>query len=78
MTIIDVRTKEEFDEGHLKGAVNLDFYREDFREELEKLDKSKKYKVYCQSGNRSEKVVAKMKKMGFDVEDLGCMDSKVE
>ena len=71
MVIIDVRPKEEFEKRHLKDAVNIDFYSEDLDEKLKKLDKSKKYKVYCQSGARSEKVVEKMKKMGFEVEDLG-------
>jgi rhodanese-related sulfurtransferase len=68
--ILDVRTKEEYDNGHVENAVNIDFYSKDLKKELKKLDKSKKYKVYCRSGARSQRVVEIMKKMGFDVEDF--------
>lgn len=71
MIIIDVRTKEEFESGHVDGAINIDFCREDLEEVLSKLDKSKKYGVYCRSGARSSRVVALMKQLGFEVEDLG-------
>jgi|APSaa5957512622_1039677.scaffolds.fasta_scaffold375853_1 phage shock protein E len=73
MIVIDVRTKEEFESGHVEGAINIDFYREDLKEVLAKLDKSKKYGVYCRSGARSSRVVELMKELGFDVEDLGAL-----
>ncbi len=70
-TIIDVRTPEEYAEGHLENAVNIDFKAASFSEEVGKLDKSNPYLVYCKSGVRSAKSVTLMKELGFkDVADL--------
>ncbi len=63
--IIDVRTPGEFGAGHIENAVDLDFYSQDFRDNLEKLDKSAVYLVYCRSGNRSAKAVNLMERLGF-------------
>ena len=63
--IIDVRTPEEFNEGHLEKAVNIDFNAETFKEELAKLDKNKTYLVYCRSGNRSGRAMSIMRELGF-------------
>ena len=63
--IIDVRTPEEFADGHIEDAINLDYYSETFRDELNKLDKDKKYLIYCQSGNRSGKALAIMEELNF-------------
>jgi len=63
--LLDVRTPEEFLEGHLKNAVNIDIYGENFKEELNKLDKSKIYIVYCRTGQRSYSTVQIMKELGF-------------
>lgn len=54
-TVIDVRTKEEYDAGHIKGALNFDYYSDDFEEKIESQlkDKNKPYIVYCRSGMRS-------------------------
>lgn len=54
-TVIDVRTKEEYDAGHIKGALNIDYYNDDFEEKIESQlkDKNKPYIVYCRSGMRS-------------------------
>jgi len=51
--IIDVRTAGEFSGGHLAGAVNMDYYSSDFKLNVGKLDRSKVYLVYCQTGIRS-------------------------
>ncbi|MCK6599511.1 MAG: rhodanese-like domain-containing protein, partial [Bdellovibrionaceae bacterium] len=59
--ILDVRTPDEYLSGHIKGAINIDFYASDFQNQLGKLDKEKDYKVYCRSGNRSSKAVNMMK-----------------
>ena len=63
--LLDVRTKEEFNEEHIEGAVLLDFYLENFDFKLSQLDKNKIYFVYCRSGNRSGQTLEKMKELGF-------------
>ena len=63
--ILDVRTKAEFNEGHIKDAVNKDFMSSDFTSLLNTLDKNSPYLLYCRSGNRSGKTLKKMREMGF-------------
>ena len=63
--LLDVRTKTEFDEGHIKNAINIDFYQTNFNEKIEQLDTDKTYIVYCKSGKRSTLAVEKMKSMKF-------------
>ena len=63
--ILDVRTPKEFSKGHIEGAVNLDFYAENFQEQLEKKDREKKYLVCCGSGVRGVKTLAVMQDLGF-------------
>ncbi|TVZ27433.1 rhodanese-related sulfurtransferase [Gillisia sp. Hel_I_86] len=65
--ILDVRTEEEFIEGYIPNAKNIDIYKgQGFLDEVEKLDKSKNYYVYCRSGARSAQACALMKQQGFD------------
>jgi len=71
LVVLDVRTPEEFAEGHIEGATMLDFYRDDFGEQLAQLDPDVPYVVYCRSGNRSGETRAMMVELGFtDVEDV--------
>ncbi|MCP4364637.1 MAG: rhodanese-like domain-containing protein [Planctomycetes bacterium] len=63
--ILDVRTPEEFAEGHIEDAIMLDFYSETFNDELKNLDKNKTYIVHCRSGKRSKKTLNKMRELGF-------------
>jgi phage shock protein E len=63
--ILDVRTPEEFIISHIKNALNIDFYRDDFEEKLKCLDKNKTYFVYCKSGARSSRTVEIMSKQKF-------------
>lgn len=63
--VLDVRTPEEFKEGHVKGAVNIDFIDKGFPDQLAKLDRSKTYLVHCQAGGRSTKALEVFKKLGF-------------
>lgn len=65
--ILDVRTEEEFIEGYIPNAINLDIHRgQEFIDEINKLDKSKNYYVYCRSGARSAQACAIMSQQGFD------------
>lgn len=64
--ILDVRTPEEVEDGYIPNATNIDIYLgQEFLDELEKLDKSKNYYVYCRSGNRSGQACALMENAGF-------------
>jgi rhodanese-related sulfurtransferase len=63
--LIDVRTPAEVKKGHLKGAKNLNLFDDDFKQQLEKLDKEKPVYVYCQVGGRSGECAAMLKEMGF-------------
>ncbi|ADJ26302.1 Rhodanese domain protein [Dehalogenimonas lykanthroporepellens BL-DC-9] len=69
--LLDVRTPSEFAAGHIEGAVLLDFNSGNFQAEAEKLDKNKRYLVYCRTSNRSGQAVNLMKNLGFmEVYDL--------
>jgi rhodanese-related sulfurtransferase len=63
---LDVRTPGEFAEGHIAGAINIDVEGGAFETEIAKLDKTKSYSVYCQSGRRSLIAVDKMSASGFE------------
>jgi rhodanese-related sulfurtransferase len=63
--IVDVRTPEEFRDGHIEGAVNVDFRSGNFPNEIDRFDKNKTYFVYCRTGNRSYDAVALMGPLGF-------------
>lgn len=65
LVIIDFRTKDEFNSGYIKNALNIDFYAKDLEAQLNKLDKNKKYLIYCRSGNRSSQALEIMKKLNF-------------
>jgi rhodanese-related sulfurtransferase len=65
--ILDVRTEDEFNEGFIANAINIDIHRgQDFVNEIENLDKSKNYYVYCRSGMRSAKACEIMNQLGFE------------
>lgn len=71
LVILDVRTPEEFAEGHLDGAVLVDFYDADFAEQIGELDPNVPYLMYCRSGNRSGQTATIMEQLGFtDVADV--------
>ena len=64
--LFDVRTMDEFNSGHLKGSINIDFYEEKlFDKFFKKVNKSKPIYIYCRSGNRSKKSSEKLKNLGF-------------
>ncbi len=64
-TIIDVRTAEEFGEGHIESAVLINLHSSDFLDRINSLDKSGRYLVYCRSGRRSAKAVQIMLDAGI-------------
>jgi rhodanese-related sulfurtransferase len=72
---LDVRTPGEFNEGHIEGALLVDFQSGNFENEIASLDKSKTYAVYCRSGNRSGQAVKVMSDAGFT--DLYNLDGGV-
>ena len=63
--ILDVRAESEYEEGKIPNHILINYFDHDFTEQIEKLDKSKNYLVYCRSGNRSGKACAEMADMGF-------------
>ena len=65
IVIIDVRTKGEYDNGHLENVLWIDFSKPNFKEKILELDRNKEYVVYCHSGYRSKKTVIFMKENGF-------------
>ena len=65
VTLVDVRTPGEFTSGHISGALNIDFESGSFEQDIQKLDKTKVYAVYCRSGNRSGQATNLMAKDGF-------------
>lgn len=63
--ILDVRTSEEYHAGFIPGAINIDYYNDDFKTDLAKLDRMKTYFLYCETGGRSASAAKFMRKEGF-------------
>lgn len=63
--IVDVRTPYEYNSGHIQGAINIDYYATDFKEQLRKLDNSLPIYIYCHSGVRSAKAAHTLKSLNF-------------
>jgi len=69
--LIDVRRAEEFAEGHLQGAMLIDWLRRDeFEKEAARLDRSKTLYIYCRSGRRSSEAAERLAELGFRVVDM--------
>ncbi|MGK0187971.1 MAG: phage shock protein E [Verrucomicrobiales bacterium] len=66
VVVLDIRTAKEFAAGHLKGARNLNFLADDFKEKLGKFDKDRVYVMHCQSGGRSGRAKTAFKELGFN------------
>jgi rhodanese-related sulfurtransferase len=65
--IIDVRTEDEFESGKIPGSLNIDIYKgQGFIYEIEELDKSKNFYVYCAAGVRSSNACGVMQQLGFE------------
>jgi len=63
--LVDVRTPEEYNSGHIEKSQNIDVRSPDFDGQIAKLDKLKPVLVYCRSGKRSAKCTEKLKSAGF-------------
>ena len=63
--ILDVRTPDEFNAGHIANAININLEGSDFSSEVSKLDKNATVAVYCRSGNRSGVATEQMAELGF-------------
>jgi rhodanese-related sulfurtransferase len=64
--IIDVRTPQEFDKGHIPDSILIDIYNPSFQSKIMALDKNKTYYIYCWSGSRSFHAGNFMLQIGFD------------
>ncbi|MFD1551741.1 rhodanese-like domain-containing protein [Putridiphycobacter roseus] len=63
--LLDVRTPNEFKNGTIGNAVNINFFDADFQERINQLDKTKPVLLFCQSGGRSGKALKVLKQNGF-------------
>lgn len=67
---LDVRTPQEYAEGHIEGAINIDVLSDDFAAEASKLPADRTIALYCRSGNRSKKAAAILADKGYKVIEL--------
>ena len=73
VVVLDSRTAQEYADGHIRNAVNIDVKNADFEQKaVESLDKSKTIAVYCRSGRRSKTAAAILSKNGYTVIELNC------
>jgi len=64
--LVDVRTQDEFNDGHIDDAINIDFFEEDtFAQKFAQFDIDKPIYLYCRSGGRSQKSAKILKELGF-------------
>ena len=63
--LVDVRTIDEYESGHIQNAINFDFYSESFQKEILSLDKSSLIILYCRTQNRSTKTANYLKENGY-------------
>ena len=68
--LVDARTPEEFSEGHIPGAVNIDVKSDNFDAQIAQLDSSRPVAVYCRSGRRSKLAAERMVNAGLQVTEL--------
>ena len=65
VVLVDVRTLEEYNEGHIKDSLHIDIFSPSFIVEIEKLEKNKDYYIICKSGGRSMTAGEAMENLGF-------------
>lgn len=72
--VIDVRTPDEYDAGHVEDAELIDIQGDDFDVQVDDLDPEGSYVVYCRTGRRSAAATERMREIGLDVLDGGALD----
>ncbi|QLG45995.1 rhodanese-like domain-containing protein [Costertonia aggregata] len=77
--LVDVRTPKEYAAGHIKNAVNINWFDTDFTSQFERFGKNKTIYVYCKKGGRSLKAQEKLKSLGYEnvINLEGGYDAKV-
>ena len=68
--LVDVRTAEEYANGHIPAAVNMDVFSPDFAKQIATLDKERTVALYCRSGRRSKSAAEQAVKLGYKVVEL--------
>ena len=68
--LMDVRTPEEYDAGHLDQAININWYDANFQDQVYELDRKKTIYVYCKKGGRSAKAAQMLDSLGYKAVDL--------
>ena len=68
--LVDVRTAEEYKQGHIPAAVNIDVNSPDFDSRIAELDKQRCVALYCRSGRRSKIAANRVAAQGFKVVEL--------
>ena len=66
VAILDVRTYDEFNTGHIENAILIDYRSDDFSKQIKSLDPNKEYLIYCRSGVRSSSAIDSLKILGFN------------
>jgi len=72
IVLVDIRTPQEFQQGHIDGAININFYDRNFYADVQdKINKNAQLYIYCRSGNRTSQATTKLEKLGYlDINDL--------
>lgn len=70
MVLVDVRTAEEYDTGHLENAININWYDPQFTNKIQAIDKEKTVYLYCKMGGRSAKAAAVLDSLGYNAVNL--------
>lgn len=65
LVVLDVRTPEEFSQERIENAIDVNYYSDTFKDELDRLDKEAKYLVYCRTSRRSSAALSIMKSLEF-------------
>ena len=65
VTVLDVRTPEEYEMGHIAGAVNVSYLDPEFARRIAAMDKTRTYIVHCAAGNRSARAVPQLQGAKF-------------